>query len=164
MRRMVLMGPVGLALGALAACSNPFSNASATVSTIPLDQSSPSSPTASATPTPTPTPTPSATSSAPQQTGEANPSPFKTPTVPDANAPKPTCSSVWVDGAVLPLDYHGCTGDSKADESMLDCNHGPNLWLRNEPDTYEYFAFAGKTIEHSKDPNADAAATGKCMS
>lgn len=154
---MVLMGPMVLALGALAACTNPMTDASATVT--PTEATSTVS-----TPSDSPTPTPSQTSSAAQQTGEANPSPFVTPTVPDANAPKPPCSSVWVDGAILPANYHGCTGDSKADESMLDCNSGPNLWIRNEPDTYEYYAFAGKVISHSKDANADAAATGKCMS
>lgn len=159
MRRMVLMGPVVLTLGALAACSNPMSNASAPTSITPTDST-----TTVVTPTATPTPTPSATSSVPQQTGEANPSPFVTPTVPDATAPKPTCSSVWVDGGTLPATYHGCTGDSKADEQMLDCNSGPNLWIRNESNSYEYWAFAGKEINHSKDPNADAAATGKCMS
>ena len=157
MRRMVLMGPVVLTLGALAACSNPLSNASASTSSTPSTSTS-------TVITPTPTPTPSVTSSVPQQTGEANPSPFVTPTIPNANAAKPACSSVWVDGGTLPATYHGCTGDSKADEHMLDCNSGPNLWIRNEPNSYEYYAFAGKEINHSKDPNADSAATGKCMS
>lgn len=160
MRRMVLMGPVVLALGALTACSNPLNDASATTSPSPTDS------TTAAVITPSATPTPSATtsSSVPQQTGEPNPSPFVSTPPPDANAPKPACSSVWIDGATLPATYHGCTGDPKADESRLDCNSGPDLWIRNEPNSYEFWAFAGKEINHSKDPNADAAATGKCMS
>lgn len=157
MRRMVLMGPVVLALGALTACSNSMNDASASVSPTATDSTS-------AVITLTPTPTASTSSAVPQQTGEPNPSPFVTPTVPGAKGPKPACSSVWVDGATLPVNYNGCTGDSKGDESMLDCNNGPNLWIRNEPNSYEYWAFAGKEINHSKDPNADAAATGKCMS
>lgn len=156
---MVLMGPVVLTLGALAACSNPLSNASATISDTPSASTS-----TTVVDTPSPTPTAPTSSSTPQQTGEANPSPFVTPTIPDANGAKPACTSVWVDGGTLPMTYHGCTGDSKADEHMLDCNSGPSLWIRNEPNSYEYYAFAGKEINHSKDPNADAAATGKCMS
>lgn len=136
-----------------------MNDASATTSPTPTDSTS-----AAVVTTPTPAPTAPTSSTPPPQTGESNPSPFVTPTLPDANAPKPACSTVWVDGATLPATYHGCTGDAKADESMLDCNSGPNLWIRNEPNSYEYWAFAGKEINHSKDPNADAAATGKCMS
>jgi hypothetical protein len=156
---MVLMGPVVLALGVLTACSNPLNDASATVSPTPTDSSS----AVVVTPSPTPTPTATTSSSVPQQTGESNPSPFVSTPPPDSNAAKPACSSVWIDGAVLPATYHGCLPTSSA-ENHLDCNSGPDLWIRNEPNGYEYWAFAGKEINHSKDPNADAAATGKCMS
>ena len=112
----------------------------------------------------TPTPTPTATSSSvPQQTGESNPSPFVSTPPPDLNGAKPACATVWVKGAPLPADYHGCLPDTQA-ESYLDCTSGPKLWMLDKPNGYEYWAFAGGAISYSNAVNADAASQGKCMS
>jgi hypothetical protein len=154
---MVLMVPVVLALGGLTACTNPLADdASSTPSYTPY---------ASTTDTATTTAT---TSVAPgtdgEQTGEPNPSPYVTPSRTAQAGAKPTCAIVWVDGNVLPAGYDGCTGDTKAHEDSLNCNDGSTLWMRTEADTSEYYGFAGKSINHTRDPDGDASAQAKCMS
>jgi len=154
---MVFVGPVVLMAGALSACSSPLQSASG-------DSSSPTpsvSVTASETPSESVSTAPGSDS---QQTGEPNPSPFQTPSRSTAPGAKPACAKVWVDGAVLPTGYNGCTGGPAADEQMLDCNSGPSLWIRNMADSSEYYAFEGKSINHTHDPDGDAAAQAKCMS
>jgi hypothetical protein len=155
MRRMVLMVPV--VLGALTACSNPFSTSSGEPSA-PLG--TPTAPSTSASISPTVAP-----GTDDQQTGEPNPSPYVTPSRTVKPGAKPACSAVWVDMNVLPADYDGCTGGNPAvDETSLECNDGSTLWMRNQPSGDEYYAFTSKAINHTKDPDGDAAAQAKCMS
>lgn len=70
----------------------------------------------------------------------------QTPTA-AAEAEGPTCSSVWVDGAMLPRGYDGCDdGGSFVAKDVLGCSSGQRMVRFDD----HYYAVLGGTISETE--------------
>jgi hypothetical protein len=73
----------------------------------------------------------------------------------------PSCSEVWVDGALLAVNYLGCTNeDGSTEGGGVECESGTGQFVTHQD---RFFALAGGQItEATSDSDAFAAAYHAC--